>query len=64
MHVDDCAEAMVGILEEPRTPSRAFELGASEIFIFRELIEQCAKPSGVDLGSCRSRFRLPKQART
>lgn len=30
MHVDDVAEAMARILEQPGTPGRTFELGASE----------------------------------
>ena len=40
MHVDDVAEAMARVLERPATAGRAFELGAGEIFSFRELIER------------------------
>ncbi|MGH6830766.1 MAG: complex I NDUFA9 subunit family protein [Methylocella sp.] len=40
MHVDDVAEAMARVLEEPGTAGRLFELGGSEIFSFRELIER------------------------
>jgi uncharacterized protein YbjT (DUF2867 family) len=40
MHVDDVAEAMARMLQEPGTAGRAFELGGSEIFTFRELIER------------------------
>lgn len=39
MHVDDVAEAMARVLELPRG-GRAFELGAEEIFTFRELLER------------------------
>jgi uncharacterized protein YbjT (DUF2867 family) len=39
MHVDDVAECMARVLELPRG-GRAFELGADEIFTFRELIER------------------------
>jgi NADH dehydrogenase len=39
MHVDDVAESMARVLELPHG-SRAFELGAKEIFTFRELIER------------------------
>ncbi|MGH6741791.1 MAG: NAD-dependent epimerase/dehydratase family protein [Bradyrhizobium sp.] len=46
MHVDDVTEAMVRILEEPRTAGRTFELGASEIFTFRELIERLCRAVG------------------
>ena len=34
MHVDDVAEAMARVLEQPATAGRAFELGAREIFSF------------------------------
>jgi NADH dehydrogenase len=46
MHVDDIAEAMVRILEDPVTAGRVFELGASEIFSFRELLERLCRAVG------------------
>ena len=46
MHVDDVAEAMARVLEEPGTAGRAFELGGSEIFSFRELIERLCRAIG------------------
>ena len=46
MHVDDVAEAMARVLEEPGTAGRAFELGGSEIFSFRELIERLCRALG------------------
>jgi uncharacterized protein YbjT (DUF2867 family) len=46
MHVEDIAEAMGRILEEPGTAGRAFELGGSEIFTFRELIERLCRAVG------------------
>ncbi len=43
MHVEDVAEAMARVLEDAGTAGRAFELGGSEIYTFRELIERlCA----------------------
>ena len=39
MHVDDVAECMARVLELPRGGG-AFELGASEIFTFRELLQR------------------------
>jgi uncharacterized protein YbjT (DUF2867 family) len=39
IHVDDAAEAIATMLEAPDIAGRAFELGASEIFSFRELLE-------------------------
>ncbi len=43
MHVDDAAESMARIIEDPATAGRTFELGADETFTFRELIERlCA----------------------
>ncbi|MBM3357181.1 MAG: NAD-dependent epimerase/dehydratase family protein [Betaproteobacteria bacterium] len=43
MHVEDAAEAMARVLEDARTAGCAFELGGSEIYSFRELIERmCA----------------------
>jgi uncharacterized protein YbjT (DUF2867 family) len=46
MHVDDVAETMARVLEEPGTAGRAFELGGSEIFSFRELIERLCRAIG------------------
>ena len=46
MHVDDLAEAIARVLEHPGTAGRAFELGASEIFSFRELIERLCRAIG------------------
>lgn len=46
MHVDDVAEAMAKILDEPGTAGRTFELGGSEIFSFRELIEHLCRAIG------------------
>ncbi len=46
MHVDDVAEAIACMLEHPGTTGRAFKLGASEIFSFRELIEQLCQAIG------------------
>ena len=46
MHVDDVAEAMARILDEPGTAGRTFELGGSEIFSFRELIEHLCRAIG------------------
>jgi NADH dehydrogenase len=46
MHVDDVAEAMARVLEKPGTAGRAFELGGSEIFSFRELIERLCRAIG------------------
>jgi uncharacterized protein YbjT (DUF2867 family) len=45
MHVDDVAECMARVLELPRG-GRAFEFGASEIFTFRELLEQLSQALG------------------
>jgi NADH dehydrogenase len=39
MHVDDVAESMARVLELPHG-GRAFELGDTEIFTFRELLER------------------------
>ena len=46
MHVEDVAEAMARMLEEPGTVGRVFELGGSEIFSFRELIERLCRAVG------------------
>lgn len=46
MHVDDVAEAMARVLEEPGAAGRAFELGGDEIFSFRELIERLCRAIG------------------
>ncbi len=46
MHVDDVAETLARVLEEPGTAGRAFELGGSEIFSFRELIERLCEAIG------------------
>lgn len=46
MHVDDVTEAMARILDEPGTAGRTFELGGSEIFSFRELIEHLCRAIG------------------
>src|SRR2546425_4413271 len=46
MHVDDIAEAMARMLEEPRMAGRTFELGGSEIMSFRELIERLCRALG------------------
>lgn len=46
MHVDDVTEAIARILERPAAAGRTFELGASEIFSFRELIERLCQASG------------------
>lgn len=46
MHVDDVAEAMARMIEEPGTAGRAFELGGDEIFSFRELIERLCRVIG------------------
>jgi NADH dehydrogenase len=45
MHVDDIAECMARVLEDPRG-GRTFELGADEIFSFRELIERLCRAVG------------------
>jgi NADH dehydrogenase len=34
MHVDDVAEAIARLLEQPVTAGRAFDLGATDIFTF------------------------------
>ncbi|HEX9275410.1 MAG TPA: complex I NDUFA9 subunit family protein [Casimicrobiaceae bacterium] len=49
MHVYDVAEAMARMLERPDSAGRTFELGGSEIFSLRELIERL----------CRSMRRRP-----
>jgi len=46
MHVDDVAEAIARVLEQPASARRAFELGAAEIFSFRELIERLCEAIG------------------
>jgi NADH dehydrogenase len=46
MHVDDVAEAIARLLERPVTAGRGFELGAAEIFSFRELIERLCEAIG------------------
>ena len=46
MHVDDVAEAMARMLEEPGMAGRTFELGGSEIVSFRELIERLCRAIG------------------
>lgn len=46
MHVDDVAEAMARVLEKPGTVGQMFELGGSEIFSFRELIERLCRAIG------------------
>jgi uncharacterized protein YbjT (DUF2867 family) len=46
MHISDVTEAMARVLEEPRTVGQMFELGGSEIFSFRELIEQLCRAIG------------------
>jgi NADH dehydrogenase len=46
MHVDDVAEAMARMLEEPGTAGRAFEFGGSEIYSFSELIESLCRALG------------------
>lgn len=46
MHVDDVAEAMARVIEEPGTAGRTFELGGDEIFTFRELIERLCRAIG------------------
>jgi uncharacterized protein YbjT (DUF2867 family) len=46
MHVDDAAEAIATVLEAPDVGGRAFELGASEIFSFRELLELLCEAIG------------------
>ena len=45
IHVDDIAESMARVLEAPRG-GRTFELGADEIFSFRELIERLCRTLG------------------
>jgi uncharacterized protein YbjT (DUF2867 family) len=46
MHVDDAAEAMARIIEDPGTARRAFELGAGEVFTFREMLERLCRAIG------------------
>jgi uncharacterized protein YbjT (DUF2867 family) len=46
MHIDDVAEAMARVLEDPGTAGRAFELGGSEVYSFRELIERLCAAMG------------------
>jgi uncharacterized protein YbjT (DUF2867 family) len=46
MHVEDVAEAMARMLEEPATVRRVFELGANEVYSFRELIERLCQAVG------------------
>jgi uncharacterized protein YbjT (DUF2867 family) len=46
MHVEDVAEAVARMLEEPGMAGRAFELGGSEIFTFRELVETVCRAVG------------------
>jgi uncharacterized protein YbjT (DUF2867 family) len=46
MHVDDVAESMARVLEEPGTAGRVFELGGSHIYSFRELIERLCRAIG------------------
>ena len=43
MHVDDIAESIARVLDDPRTAGQAFELGGNEIFSFRELIERLCR---------------------
>jgi NADH dehydrogenase len=46
IHVEDLAEAIARVLEEPDSVGRAFELGGSEIFSFRELVERLCRAIG------------------
>src|SRR5690606_21065286 len=46
MHVEDVAEAIVRILEQPGTAGRTFELGGKEVVSFRELIERLCQAFG------------------
>ncbi len=46
IHVEDIAEAMARLLEQPRSHGRVFELGGSEIFSFRELVEGLCRAIG------------------
>jgi NADH dehydrogenase len=46
MHVDDVAEAMARMLDDPGTAGRTFELGGSEMVSFRELIERLCRAVG------------------
>ena len=46
MHVDDVAECMIRALDDPAAAGRTFELGGSEIFSFRELIERLCQTLG------------------
>lgn len=46
MHVDDFAQAIAMILATESTAGRTFELGGSEIFTFRQLIEELSRALG------------------
>jgi uncharacterized protein YbjT (DUF2867 family) len=46
IHVDDLVEAMVRLIEQPATAGRTFELGADEVYSFRELIERLCRALG------------------
>ncbi len=46
IHVDDLARSLARLLERDDTPGRAYDLGSSEIFTLREMIEQLCRALG------------------
>lgn len=46
IHVGDAAQAMVNVLDEPRTHRRVFELAGPEVLTLRELVRLAGEASG------------------